>query len=328
MRAVWLTNATGSTLDGGSFSIIEGEAFAGEGVMDPLKAGERRLLSYAMDLALTIDAKAEPVPTRLTSVRISRGVVMQQTEERLRSTYSARNEDAEARTLVIEHPVRAGWTLGGTVKPVESTPAWHRFRVTIEPRTTVTFVVEETRANETQFSVSSVTDDQVALLVREKTLTAAQEAALREVIARKAAIAALASRSASGRAEINQIGTDQTRVRENMRSLKGSSEEKQLLQRYVKQLNDQETRLDALRKELDDLNARQQQGAGGAEPVHRGDWVGMSEQGRGQRAQGKGRLKVRGQRVEAPFLSTLCPGSTGPEFARFFPLPSALCPLP
>jgi uncharacterized protein involved in exopolysaccharide biosynthesis len=41
-----------------------------------------------------------------------------------------------------------------------------------------------------------------------------------------------------------------------MKSLKGSAEEKQLLQRYVKQLNDQETRLDALRKELEDLNAR------------------------------------------------------------------------
>jgi hypothetical protein len=258
LRAVWLTNATGSTLDGGSFSIIEGEAFAGEGVMDPLKAGERRLLSYAMDLALTIDAKAETVPTRLTSLRISRGVVVEQTEERLRSTYSARNEDAEARTLVIEHPVRAGWTLGGTVKPVESTLAWHRFRVTIEPKTTVNFVVEESRVSASQFSVSSVTDDQVTLLVREKILTAAQEAALREVIARKAAIAALAERIDVREAEINEIGADQTRVRENMRALKGSSEEKQLLQRYVKQLNDQETRLDAVRKELNDLTVQQQ----------------------------------------------------------------------
>jgi len=256
LRAVWLTNATGSTLDSGSFSIIEGEAFAGEGLMDSLKAGERRLLSYAMDLALVIDAKAETVPSRLTSVRISRGVMVQSTEERLRSTYSARNEDAEARTLVIEHPVRAGWTLGGTVKPDESTPAWHRFRVTIAPKTTVTFVVEETRANHTEFGVSSMTDDQVALLVREKTLTDAQEAALREVIARKAALAAIVQEIGVRQREINQIGTDQTRVRENMKSLKGSAEEKQLLQRYVKQLNDQETRLDALRKELEELNAR------------------------------------------------------------------------
>ena len=256
LRAVWLTNGTGSTLDSGSFSVIEGEAFAGEGLMDPLRAGERRLLSYAMDLALVIDAKQEPVPSRLTSVRISRGVMVQTTEERLRSTYSARNEDTDARTLVIEHPVRAGWALGGTVKPDESTPAWHRFRVTVEPKKTVTFVVEETRANHTEFSVNAVTDDQVAVLVREKSLTVAQETALREIIARKAAIDAISQQIAVRQSELSRIGTDQTRVRENMRALKGSSEEKQLLQRYVKQLDEQETRLDLLRKELEDLNAR------------------------------------------------------------------------
>jgi predicted nucleic acid-binding Zn-ribbon protein len=94
--------------------------------------------------------------------------------------------------------------------------------------------------------------------VREKTLTAAQEAALREVIARKTAIAALEEQVGLRQAEISEIGADQTRVRENMRALKGTSEEKQLLQRYVKQLNDQESRLDALRKEVDGLNAQHQ----------------------------------------------------------------------
>ena len=53
LRAVWVTNSTGLTLDGGSFSVIEGQAFAGEGLIEPLKAGERRLLSYAMDLGVT-----------------------------------------------------------------------------------------------------------------------------------------------------------------------------------------------------------------------------------------------------------------------------------
>jgi hypothetical protein len=117
--------------------------------------------------------------------------------------------------------------------------------------------VEETRANHTEFSVSSMTDDQVAVLVREKTLTGAQEAALREVITRKAAVAAIVQEIGVRQREINQIGTDQTRVRENMRSLKGSAEEKQLLQRYVKQLNDQEPARHAAQRARG-LNARRQ----------------------------------------------------------------------
>jgi hypothetical protein len=255
LRAVWITNSTGLTLDGGSFSIVEGQAFAGEGIVEPLKAGEKRLLSYAIDLGILVDAKGEVVPTRTMKVQVSRGLLIQQTEERQRRVYSARNDDAEPRTLVVEHPARAGWTVGGTIKPVESTPQWHRFRVTIAPKTTATFTVEDVRPVQTQVTLNSITDDQVALLVREQVLSGPLEAALREVVARKAEIARLTGEINRRQMEIDQIGRDQERVRENMRSLKGSSEERQLLQRYVKQLDDQETRIETLRRELQSLTA-------------------------------------------------------------------------
>ena len=35
LRAVWLTNDTGLTLDGGSLTLVEGGAFAGEGLVGP-----------------------------------------------------------------------------------------------------------------------------------------------------------------------------------------------------------------------------------------------------------------------------------------------------
>jgi hypothetical protein len=47
---------------------------------------------------------------------------------------------------------------------------------------------------------------------------------------------------------IDQIFTDQGRLRENMKALKGSADEKTLLQRYTKQLDEEETQLDRLRK--------------------------------------------------------------------------------
>jgi hypothetical protein len=255
LRAVWLTNATGLTLDGGSFSVIEGQAFAGEGLIEPLKAGERRLLSFAMDLGLVLSATSEPVPTRVTRVQVSRGLLIRSTEERQRRVYVARNEDAEARTLVIEHPARAGWTVGGTVAPVESTASWHRYRVTVEPKATVNVAVEESRPIQTQVAISTITDGQVTLLVNDRALSPALEAALRDVLARKAEIARVAGEIARRQADIAQIGRDQERVRENMRSLKGSAEDRQLLQRYVKQLNDQETRLETIQRELVTLTA-------------------------------------------------------------------------
>ena len=57
----------------------------------------------------------------------------------------------------------------------------------------------------------------------------------------------------------NQINTDQARLRENMKALKGSAEEKALLSRYTHQLDSQEDRLAALRKEIAALQAQRNQ---------------------------------------------------------------------
>src|SRR6185312_6184174 len=68
LRALWLTNSSPLTLDGGSFTVLEDEAFAGEGLTDPIKPGEKRLVSYAADLGVRVDAKSESRPQRVTRV--------------------------------------------------------------------------------------------------------------------------------------------------------------------------------------------------------------------------------------------------------------------
>jgi uncharacterized protein (DUF342 family) len=56
--------------------------------------------------------------------------------------------------------------------------------------------------------------------------------------------------------EQKAIFDDQQRIRENIKSLKGSPEEKALLQRYTQQMNEQENRLAALRKQIEQLNTK------------------------------------------------------------------------
>jgi hypothetical protein len=45
-------------------------------------------------------------------------------------------------------------------------------------------------------------------------------------------------------------------LREDLKALKGTPEEKALTQRYTQQLSDQETRLEKLRKEKEDLEKK------------------------------------------------------------------------
>ena len=58
LRAVWLENNSKLTLDSGSFSIFESGEFAGEGLLEPIHPGEKRLLSYAADQAVRVKVVA------------------------------------------------------------------------------------------------------------------------------------------------------------------------------------------------------------------------------------------------------------------------------
>jgi len=256
--AVWMTNSTPFTLDGGSFAVLEDATFTGEGLMDAVKPGEKRLLSYAADLALLVDAKQDPGgPERVSSVRIAKGVMIFQREYRDKRTYTVRNEDAKARMLVIEHPNRAGWKLVSATKPDETAPSVYRFRVPVAAKSTAVLAVEEVRPVESTYQVSAVTDEQLTLFVSQRALTPEVEQALRTVMAKKAEVAAVASEITARNSETSQIFRDQERLRENLKALKGSAEEKTLVTRYTRQLDEQETRLDLIKREIADAQAKQ-----------------------------------------------------------------------
>jgi predicted nucleic acid-binding Zn-ribbon protein len=82
------------------------------------------------------------------------------------------------------------------------------------------------------------------------------EKALRKVIGQKDSIAELESEISSHKAQITGISEDQQRVRENMKALKGSAEEKALVERYVRELNLQEDRVHSLHHEMADLQQK------------------------------------------------------------------------
>jgi peptidoglycan hydrolase CwlO-like protein len=56
--------------------------------------------------------------------------------------------------------------------------------------------------------------------------------------------------------DIHKIYDDQQRIRENLKALTDSANEKALVQRYTKQLDDQENRLDKLRQESAQLQTQ------------------------------------------------------------------------
>ncbi len=256
LRALWITNSSTLTLDRGSFSIVENGSFGGEGVLDPIHPGERRLLSYAADQAVRVTLSGRKDTRRVQHLKISKGILTETSTDIAELTYDVRNAAPDPRTVILEHPVRQGWTLDSDPKPTETTPTTYRFRVQAGPTETVHLHVGERHTNYEYIRLVDRTEDQLLLLLRNAHASAATLAALQPVFDAHHAVVALDDQIRTHEAEIAAITNDQNRLRENMKALKGSPEEKALLTRYTGELNTQEDRLATLNKELADLRTR------------------------------------------------------------------------
>jgi hypothetical protein len=259
LRALWLNNTSGVELDAGSFNVLEDETFAGEGMLAPVHPGEKRLISYAADPAVQVRFDEDSTQKPFSRIQIIKGNMIMTQEERSTQTYKVANADTEPRDVIVEHPVRPGWELVGGTKPDETTASLYRFRLKVEPKKSAQLVVAEHHPLSTKVELSDFSDDEVTLLTEQKRWTPELQQALKRVLDQKAVIEGLNRRLQTSQQEVTTISSDQGRIRENMKVLKGTVEEKALLQRYTHELDQQEDRLAALRSQIDDLKAKQQQ---------------------------------------------------------------------
>ncbi|MDP6709397.1 MAG: DUF4139 domain-containing protein, partial [Alphaproteobacteria bacterium] len=115
LASVRLANDGESGLPPGVITLYEqakggGANFVGDARMGPLPAGEKRLLSFALDNKTKVDRKVTH-QSRIEKGRISRGVMHLTRIEQQQTVYRVAAPAREARRLLIEHRLRAGWHL-------------------------------------------------------------------------------------------------------------------------------------------------------------------------------------------------------------------------
>jgi hypothetical protein len=262
LRALWIKNTSGLTLDGGSFNLIDANAFAGEGILETIHPDERRLISDAADPAVHIADRALEEQKPVSRVRMTKGILIATHELRSSHKYVIRNADTTPRDVVLEYQVRSDWKLIDTLKPDETTTNSYRFRVPVEAGKSSELLVEEYSPQDTQYQLASFEDEQVkqlSLLVADNRITPALKDAMQRVLQKKNDLAQLQAQSSERERQMGAIEKDQARLRENMKALKGSAEERALIQRYTRELDSQEDKLADLRKQKEDLDSRQEQ---------------------------------------------------------------------
>ena len=252
LRAVWLDNQSKLTLDAGSFSIFENGEFAGEGLLDPIHPGEKRLLSYAVDQAIKVRPQGFNNTRTLKHIAVHDGVMVETTSEETENTYTITNAGDEQRAVVVEHTRRSGADLVSGTKPEETTATAYRFKVGVGPhQSTELHVKEQAKLSETVVIGTKVSGDPGFLMTVSKYSPEVEEK-LRPVIAAEGALEAVNDKLDENDQKQQKLTEDETRDRDNVTALKGNDAAK----RFVEELNQAEDELQAAKKEQTELMAQ------------------------------------------------------------------------
>jgi hypothetical protein len=248
LRAVWLENTSKLTLDSGSFSIFENGEFAGEGLLDPIHPGEKRLLSYAADQAVKVHRAAPAQTSTLRHIALHDGVLVEQTSQVSESTYTVNNTADETRAVVIEHARQPNAVLDSDTKPEETTATTYRFRMAVEPHQSIDLHVRE-RAMLSEEVRIDPNEDRSAFLVAVGKMAPSIEEKLRPLIEAETVLNGLNAKIEELAEKEKTIANDEARDRENLTALKGNDAAK----RFVEELNIAEDTLQEARKQSADL---------------------------------------------------------------------------
>lgn len=257
--ALLLENSTGKTLDGGAITVIEGSQYAGEALIETLKAGDSRPVSFAVDLGTRISTVFDSRQNEVFSVKVRRGAVFTRAKNVEVKTYTVRNTDSRGKKLVIEHPVRPEWKLAEGVKPAETTAQHYRFRLDLPARETAKLRVEEEYEISSSIAVTNLTPELLAAFVRNKALSPEAQKQLEQLFALKEQIAATQKEVTARQEEVNELFRDQERLRQNIYNLNNVPGQQAQVNAYAAKLAAQEKELDAKNTALNAARARLRQ---------------------------------------------------------------------
>jgi hypothetical protein len=255
LNAVEVTNSAGTTLDGGAITVYEANAYAGEALVETIKAGDKRLISYAVDLGTRITTAFDSTSKLLSEMHFRRGILTLRHSRLDTKTFTIHNVDKKAKTLILENPARPEFNLVG-MKPAEKTAAAYRFEVPVAASETKKFPVTEEQIFTEDFAVASMTYDQLLFYVRNKELNEQGRQKLQQIADIKRQIADTERQIQRLEEQMQAIIQDQNRLRNNISTLRSVPGQDQKVQEYANTLAAQESEVVSIRDRQSELKQK------------------------------------------------------------------------
>jgi hypothetical protein len=252
MLGLRFKNTTGLHLMQGPITVFEGDSYAGDARILDVQSKEERLLSFAIDLGMEVEPVRKDDSGRLTAVKLYKGVLQATTRLREGKRYNVVNRADKDRTLLVEHPYRPNFHLTSKDKPAERTREVYRFQLKVPAGKGAHLdVVEETDLRQ-DYALSNVDDQTVRVFLQNPAASTKVKDALAEAMKLKGTVAATQAELAQRRGQLKEVVEDQARMRANVRDL---PEKAPVYKRYLDKFDKQEAEIEALQKQIKDLEA-------------------------------------------------------------------------
>jgi hypothetical protein len=259
MVCIELRNTTGLTLEGGPVTVTEGDTYVGEAMLDTMKPEDLRLVPYAVELGCVVSVEDRSEEGPVHRAVVTRGVLTVEFLLLRRTHYFVRNKAKRAQTLFLEHPRPGGWQLEKGLVPFETTDNFWRFKREPAAGATDEFTVTETAGRQRTYLLASTGLDEVSLFLSSGFIDERVARSLREIISLRERVARRAEEVRQRTEERAQLFKDQERIRANIDSLKSGASQRELAERFVTKLKEQEDRLEAIARELERLTQEQRE---------------------------------------------------------------------
>jgi hypothetical protein len=254
---VRFVNSTSQTLPAGTIAFFGGGGFAGESALTRLKPGERRFITYGVDLDVELrqqDLRATDESKRLVWNKDAKLLE----EHYLRTsdfTYSIENRSGHPERVVLAMSINRNATLTGPDQVDYDEASSRPLAVfEVDARKTVERKAHAVEGLQRVTPFAALTAARVTEMAASPSLEAADRAAATEAAARLREGEDDAKAEAQTKAEIADLQKDLERVREEMRALSGErAGGAPQVNPFTARLVAAEDKLTALRKKLDGL---------------------------------------------------------------------------
>jgi hypothetical protein len=243
-----LKNTTDKHLLQGPMTVLAANTYAGDARIDNLPPGQERLISYAIDLQVRVNATNQRQESRVQTGKLVKGVLQLTRKNVFTQEYVMENRGDRDKVLIVEHPFRQGWKLVDSPKPFETTDKWYRFQESLPAGKTVNLTVKEEIIQSETIAILPSDLGQLEFYSRMGEIPKDVRDALLKAMSLKGAMIDTERRINERQQQLAEITQEQQRIRENMQTVSQTS---QYYTRLLTKLNDQETAIEKLQGEVE-----------------------------------------------------------------------------